>query len=87
MVVNKKAPPKGPSEEELRQELLDALQNESFSVLSLAYTYARTFSEYGEDVTTRWKNVALQTDALNRAYKKGWMDCIAHHGQKEKGND
>ena len=61
-----------------KSQILDALAQESDTVLSLAYMYAKGHENFGEDVTKRWQTTALQTDALNRAYKQGFDDAVKY---------
>ena len=67
-----------PGELERRKNILAALSEEPAAVLSLAYIYAKGYDLGGEDVTERWKNATMQTDALNRAYRKGFDDAMAY---------
>ena len=75
-ITNKPKEPEIPSEEEKKQELLKALEQESLSILSLAYYYAKGYELGAENVTIAWENTIRQTDALNRAYQKGFSDCL-----------
>lgn len=63
--------------------ILEELANESGTVLSLAYAYAKGYEMCGEDITQRWANVQLQTDALNRAYAKGFKDGVQYVIKKQ----
>ena len=71
------------SESEQKEKLLKALSEESYGVISLAYMFAKNFETFGEDVTRRWQNAILQTDALNRAYKKGVDDTLIRMRSKK----
>ena len=76
MVIQSNKPKEEPiGQEEAKKQMLETLSKESSTVLTLAYIYAKGFENFGEDVTTRWKTAALQTDALNRAYIKGFEDA------------
>ena len=86
MVVNKEPKPIEKTPEQIRAEMLEEFSKESDGVIALAYCYAKNFEQYGEDVTVRWKNVALQTDALNRAYAKGWEEGRLYEARNHKGN-
>lgn len=72
--------------EERKQRMLSELSNEPSAIVALAYFYAKSFESYGEDVTTRWQTAMIQTDALNRAYKKGVEDALKEmKGSKDNG--
>ena len=63
------------TEEQDKADMLEQLSKESYTVLALAYLYAKGYELGGEDVTHLWKVTTMQNDALNRAYRKGFQDC------------
>ena len=58
-----------------KEELLNLLSQESITVLSQAYLYAKNMELYGIDVTEKWATAIVNQANLERAYNKGWMDC------------
>lgn len=56
--------------------MLEELENGSEMLLSTAYLYAKTFTEYGEDITKVWDTAVRQTHVLENAYRKGYYDAM-----------
>ena len=74
MVINNKAKPfTPPGEEEKRQEILNVLQQESLTVLSLAYNYAKGYEMCGADVTKQYENIGYNMAWVKQAYSKGFQ--------------
>lgn len=71
----------------LKDKILGELQNESETVVTLAYMYAKGFVLCGDDVTKAWQTSAIQTDMLSRAYTKGWDDSVKHMLESVKYQD
>ena len=76
------------SEDEVKEELLKKLREESASIISLACIYAKKLEETGVDITDRWETAERQTEMLreffNRGYRKGLVDGIAQGKEIER---
>lgn len=86
MQINKNPKLKDFEQGSIKAKLWDAFQTESETILSLAYYYAKGYELGGDDVTTAWNNTARQTDALNRAYQKGFTEGIQWQKERETSN-
>ena len=60
-----------------RKKLIDEMLKLPAMVLDTAYRYAVNYVEYGEDVTQKWLTSIAMTNALERAYHKGYYDALA----------
>lgn len=72
------------SETQIKNEILEKMFSESVTVISLAYFYAKNFEEMGEDLSKRWKTLEEQNAILQKAYNKGYEDCLEKMKQEEK---
>ena len=76
------------SEEEVKEELLNKLREESTSIISLACIYAKKLEETGIDITERWETAERQAEILreffNRGYRKGLVDGISKGKEIER---
>lgn len=69
---------------ESRQKLLNALSNESETVISLAYMYAHGFDLCGDDVTKAWVNASQNTKFIEDIYRKGYEDAFKDMEEKKR---
>ena len=85
MVINKgNKPPAPPTEEEIKQQLLEALKSERSDILSLAYNYAKGFELSGDDVTKTWENVSYNMASIKQAYAKGFQAGLDFYEQQRE---
>lgn len=57
---------KNNTDDNVRQQLLDKLSEESTMVIGTAYAYAKNYVLYGVDITKAWTTVVQQASALER---------------------
>lgn len=60
----------------MKDMLLKSLSEEPYTTLSVAYLYAKHYVRYGDDITKAWDTATKQTDALKKAYLKGYADAM-----------
>lgn len=58
-----------------RKIMMYKLSEMPYEVIATAYLYAVNYIAYGEDVTKEWPTVIQQTQALEKAYQKGYYDA------------
>ena len=63
---------------DVKQLLLNELSKEPAMVLETAYLYARTYVDYGEDITKAWVNASQQTSILRKVYERGYGDAMKY---------
>ena len=56
--------------------ILNKLSELPQATLEIAYLYAVNFSGYGVDVANKWLTAVQQTEALNRAYERGYYEAL-----------
>lgn len=69
-----------------KQMLIDELSKESETVITAAYLYAKSYVNYGTDVTKPWTMVEQQY-ALENAYHKGYAEGLARVNVHAKWSD
>lgn len=85
MVINKgNKPPAPPNKEDVRQQILEALKNESLDMLSLAYNYIKGFELCGDDVTKKYENIGYNMAWVKQAYSKGFQAGLEFYEQQQK---
>lgn len=62
------------SDDGVKQKLLYALSKESPIVLATAYTYAKNYINYGEDITKAWATTVQQASILEKVRQKAWQE-------------
>lgn len=62
------------SDDEVKENLLSQLREESVSIITLAYMYAKNFEETGADITQRWATMEQQNAILQQVYNKGFSE-------------
>lgn len=65
-----------------KEHLLEELSKFDVGVLSLAYLYAKNEYAYGIDVTTKIMTAVQQSNAINKAYNKGFDDGCKYYFEK-----
>ncbi len=65
------------TDDDIKQQLLDALSQESLMVLSTAYVYAKNCVEYGEDITKAWITATQQAYVMREVRQKAWAEAYA----------
>jgi len=68
-----------PTEDELKDKLLEELRKEPLSIISLAAMYAKGFQDTGEDVTKIYQTAEDQWAAMQKIYNKGYEDGYKNH--------
>ena len=71
--------------EDRKQIMLEALSKEPAMVIETAYLYARTYVDYGEDITKAWNTATQHVAILEKAYNKGYTDAVIVTSTREKG--
>ena len=66
-----------------RKRLIDELSKMSPMVIATAYLHAINYTQYGVDVTEKWVTATQNTNALEKAYKKGYYDALQKHNESE----
>ena len=84
MVINEKKPPEMPNKEEVKQQILQALSQESYDVIALAYNYVKGFELSGDDVTKKWENVSYNMASIKEAYSKGFHAGLEFYSQQKE---
>lgn len=67
-------------DDDIKQQLLDALAKEPPMVISTAYAYAKNYVNYGEDITKAWTTAVQQASILEKARQQG--QAVAYEGFK-----
>lgn len=81
-------PKKYDSFKDTKQLLLDALSKHSDAVIATAYSFAYHLDKYGVDVSEKWNNEVENTQALEKAYNKGYFDALLEmENNKNRGSD
>jgi len=62
------------AESRKKQEIIDLMKKMPIETLSIAYLYAKNYTEYGEDVTRTWLTAVENASSLEKAYRKGYYD-------------
>ena len=62
-------------DDSVKQKLLDSLAEEPTMVLSTAYAYAKSYVEYGEDITKAWTIAVQQTSIIAQVRQKAWVEA------------
>ena len=79
MIVNHKPKEKEPTENDLKEKLLDELRKEPLSIIGLAAMYAKGFEKTGEDITKIYKTAQDQQAKFQEIYNKGYEDGYKNH--------
>lgn len=66
---------KNNTDDNVRQQLLDKLSEESTMVLETAYVYAKNYVLYGADITKAWTTAAQQAYVLERVRVKAFKEA------------
>lgn len=53
-------------DDDIKQQLLDALAKEPPMVISTAYAYAKNYVNYGEDITKSWTTAVQQASIIEK---------------------
>lgn len=69
MILSKGRKPK-------KEALMEALAEEDLQILGLAYSYAKYLRWYGIDITKTLETATQNTEALTKAYQKGYYDAM-----------
>lgn len=72
---------KGKTKKEI---LLEELEKEDLSVLSLSYIYAKSLNWYGIDVTKTVNSAVENAAMMEEAYKKGYYDALKRQSESEE---
>jgi len=64
------------SKDERKEELLNELRNESFSVICLAYMYAKNFDAVGVDITEKIIDTDRQASVIEMVYQKAYEEGV-----------
>ena len=62
-------------DDNVRQQLLDKLSEESTMVLETAYVYAKNYVLYGADITKLWTTAVQQAAILEQVRVKAFTDA------------
>ena len=65
--------------------MLYVLSKEPIEVIETAYLYARTYVNYGEDITKAWDTATQNVAILEKAYSKGYVDATIVTSTRGKG--
>lgn len=68
--------PEQPTQDQVKQQLIDELSKESVTVLTLSLLYARGYDIVGENITTAWTNAVRNNQIIEAAYERGYNDCL-----------
>lgn len=63
------------ADDNVRQQLLDKLSEESIMVLETAYVYAKNYVLYGEDITKAWTTAAQQAYILEQVRLRAFTEA------------
>ena len=59
----------------VKHKLLDELSKEPPMVISTAYTYAKNYTQYGEDITKAWTTAVQQASILEKVRQNAWVEA------------
>lgn len=62
-------------DDDIKQQLLDALAKEPPIVVSTAYVYAKNYVNYGEDIAKAWTTAVQQSSILQKARQQAWAEA------------
>lgn len=62
-------------DDEVKHKLLDELSKEPPMVISTAYTYAKNYTQYGEDITKAWTTAVQQASILEKVRQNAWVEA------------
>lgn len=71
-------------QEHQSKQLIDKLSKMPPIVISMAYQYAISYHLYGVDVRQEWTTVTQNTNALEKAYRKGYYDALQKRAESEE---
>ena len=57
-----------------KERLLNEFRKESASIILLAFMYAKNFEEMGYDITEKWVTAQQQSEVLEKAQKKYYLE-------------
>ena len=60
-------------EELMKQRLIESLSIYDRSIIEMALYYAINMKMFGQDYTMKWETAVQQSEALSKAYMKGYM--------------
>ena len=66
------------------KQLIDELSKMPPMVIATAYLHAINYTLYGVDVTEKWLTAVQQTDALEKAYSKGYYDALQRQAESDE---
>jgi len=69
-----------------KKEAITKLQDMSPMQVTLAYLFAKYYSELGVDVTEKWTTALQNNLALTKAFSRGYYEALKD-SQKEKNHD
>lgn len=72
---------KGKTKKEI---LLEELEKEDLSVLSISYIYAKNLHWYGIDITKTVNSAVENAAMMDEAYKKGYYDALKRQSEREE---
>jgi len=84
MEIIRESEEKQTPEEYKRKLLMHKLSEMPSVVVETAYLYAVNYIAYGEDVTKDWLTAIQQTQALEKAYQKGYYDAMKDMKERNK---